>query len=730
MQQHIQNNTKETVMKSPIKTHYRDLRPPKSERMGYLNVIIETLCRTRFPIPVDSYGNVSSCPSAAFENGFSGKVNANGAVSWGKAVIGDPTHELNGWPAFYAACNNMTLPKALCELAQMYNLNFDNPLEVSKFDMIGLMNNNFNEPLVEVAYDIDGELARCEEILHIKQPHKGTLYLLAIIATQSGKAMHLPLYRINTERSASNCWGFYPHDIPISELDMLEKHQKAKVIVTDDAWVAHQINIMLGYLGYKGLVATSIWAGTNRIAKYDYVPLQGRHIVYVPTLHRDAIIAGLELRDKLIDEGVADFRFVLRPFANGSDMVEQTRRECGDTACDYALIVSRREILCLLDDITNAWDFKRYKRYCEEEGFTQTEQPVEMKPQFFNSTARLGAEGNNGTAIASLNFDQLLAPEHITVVAGDSDAGKSLFAKTLAVAIAEGVEAFTIKAGTKRPVCIINLEQSQEGASAYSARACAALGLTNTPENLQERAERSAEPVEGLPPFDLDDRRWQDFIKDQVTPGCVLILDNLLSGTTKGVSHARSPQSLVRFADELRNSGVSLVVVHHLGKDGTPMGSTALESLAQNLILIYREDIAEGYEGGVNARLVFKKIKSYPPYRDKEFDLRLPYAEEGDKGGPWVFEDRNGKGQIEVGPQDIQAPNVDRPNVAGMSPVRRDAIIQAHKSGRVAKKDLVKNGYKGATAKDNLSALVNEGFLIRNGSGKSTYYTLSDKATR
>jgi hypothetical protein len=565
------------------------------------------------------------------------------------------------------------------------------------------------------------------ERIPITYPRTDAQYFLGIWKTDCGKVVHYPYFNaVEDDRGGSprSQWGFSPERIPLSELSVLERHQSATVIVTDDAWLAWWINRLL-HIFYEGthekLVATAFWAGVCRLSNYALSPLQGRDVVYIPTLHKESLAVGVELNARLESIGVESFRVLMKPFANSEAEIEAARTECGNYACDNALVVSNANCLRMLDEIPRAWSIDRFKRFCQQERLIelQEQEVKELNTSLFRSAADINAEDNGEIHDGGLTFGNIFAPSNITVIVGGSDVGKSVFARTLAVAIADNKGAFGIEASGHRDVYILNAEQDHQKTNAYTKRAMSALGIIEIPKRLFDRPDLSMSNPDGLGPLNILDLKWQEAIFATISFGSVLFIDNILSTSHKGLNHPNVAQQIRHFAKRLQEKHVSLVIIHHTGKDSEPMGSAALESLCQNFILMHPVETRVGFEGGVNAQITFRKIKGHPLYKGKVIRTYLKYSDTCEDHLPWVLEEVDNGGLNDVTPS---TPPREKPNIAGLHEIEQDALLHAYEHGRVTRKEVKAKGYNDETVKDHLQRLADLGMLIRHGAGRGVFY--------
>lgn len=711
-----------------MKTKSRDLSFDVGHDRALAESVVEQFSKLKRPVFVPQYDPTSSPnPYAAFykqplaDGVHSAQVSHLGEVSWACSGSGVQTRIGEGWLPLYASVEGLSRVEALCRLMQRFDIDQGGLLERSHEDVVKpFEERGCHIPAKEI--ELFGEQVSFVDQLYVRNALGDAELAVAIGATSSREVVHLPYYlagHVSDPYRANgvSCWGFPTKRTPLYGLEVLENSPGAGVVLVDDLWLASELNKVFKETG-DGLVALAFWTGCSRILDCNYKPLMGRDVVYIPTLNRDAIKAGIILRERLKDSKVAEFRVLMRPWTFVKRLENFNMEECGEYACQNAVTFSRREAYCLADDIEDAWEFKRFKHYCVQVGFLEEETHGHVSEMFRSVVGQQRTSSKQ-----ELAFDQLLHPSQTMCVVGDSDTGKSLFVKTLAVAIAEGKSVFGIKASAPRRVYLLNIEQHQETACAYLDRVCDALGLDSAPENLFERAELESDLPGWKTSIGFQNENWHREVLAAVAPGSVLIIDNLLAASEKSIGHSGVAQKMMRFSKQLADKMVSLVLVHHTGKNGNPMGSKGLENLAQSFLLIHRTEVKKGFEGGVNALISFRKIKSFPPYRGKQFDLRLEYSDVLGEGGPWVFEEIEGGESSSHEERAVEASSTP-PDVAGLSPIQTDILTLAQKNGRVTRKELREEGHKDATVKENLAKLVSGGKLLKEGVGKATHYRL------
>jgi len=142
----------------------------------------------------------------------------------------------------------------------------------------------------------------------------------------------------------------------------------------------------------------------------------------------------------------------------------------------------------------------------------------------------------------------------------------------------------------------------------------------------------------------------QKFFEQQISahnPN-VVIFDNLLSLADGVWNSAEKAKSMFDWFRALASKyKVAVVYCHHTGKDGKTFGSSALESLSQNVILIRgREYLYKrspslfpqfGETPGCLCEITFKKMKAFPSLLGKKKTIFLDYHEETPTfGNQWL----------------------------------------------------------------------------------------------
>jgi hypothetical protein len=277
-----------------------------------------------------------------------------------------------------------------------------------------------------------------------------------------------------------------------------------------------------------------------------------------------------------------------------------------------------------------------------------------------------------------------------------------------------------MSASQARNVYSINAEQDFHKSDIYTTRSMAALGIKETPARFYDYPELSMPTPEGLGPLDVLNADWQDYIFEEVAPGSVLIIDNLLAASGKELNHPSTAREIKKYAGRLLKKEVALIIIHHTGKDGKAMGSDALKGLAQNLIMVHQAETRNGFQGGVNALVTFEKFKGYPLYKGKQFRAHLEYTDTETEGTPWVFEG------IDTTSEEVPATTQRKPDVAGLHKIQQAAIHHAFEHGHVTRSDLVDMGFKTESVKKHLAKLVEEKWLNLHKEGRSSYYIYRD----
>lgn len=210
--------------------------------------------------------------------------------------------------------------------------------------------------------------------------------------------------------------------------------------------------------------------------------------------------------------------------------------------------------------------------------------------------------------------------------------GKSMFAMTLALAVAGGGEVFGWTCSEPRKVLYIDGEMHIQ--------------------DLQERAVLLAKTVEGSPDADavgqnlkLFARQYQDGgdfldlaeqkgrdellkLLDDEGPIDLLILDNLSTlATIADENAAASFDPILKLLMELKRRGVATILVHHAGKSRTKNDFRGSSKLATTFEVItglkHLDEAAKVTAWGTGFTLQWDKFRSKPDERVGQMDVKL-----------------------------------------------------------------------------------------------------------
>ncbi len=719
-----------------LKNHNKEFKLSGRDTLFFLKNMINTIIDV-------VYGYLPEKPGWAVHENYSfnkSKVieyRANGIIHGVIPWDNHGTHRTDiDYVDLYSKMENISIPESIQQLALKLKINHKLPLEHQNVVSI----KNFVESPMDWIQLADERATRTNS-LPIAKPHGGNYYLIDIYKTESGKVIHYPLCNRLDTPNAQNpvlIHGFCPKNIPLSGLNLLEKYRTAKVLLVDDIYLAHEINTLFswGSENAPDVVAVSVWAGTSRIHDYNFTPLYGRDVIFLPTLSKESIVAGIKLKEMLDRAVIESFKVLMTPVHDETWDRNACKISCGEYAVEKAIKVTTSNILILRDDLKVAWKFKRYKKYLEDEGLIESNSADTKPSSCFRSVNQIMESAKKEGTGLSRSLDNILAPGKLSVFVGDTDTGKTMLMRGLSVAVATENSFLTLEKGQKRNVYIINFELNDQESSAYTLRTKAAFNI-DFQQNLDvyDWILQGTELPEEVTSTDVLDKSMQDYILKNIEPNSIVIFDNLLASSTRDINRKEVAQELIEFVRRLQNKMAALIIVHHTGKKkgkkSEAMGTSALKSLAQNYITLH--EVEGPCNGGVNTKLTFEKIKSYPKLKGEEFQVRLPYAEPGEQGGPWEF--------ISMENQDIerQAPAPTdsvteaeepekhptlKPDTAGLPKIQQEALNIAYENGRITKKDLMDAGHKEGTVKDNLKQLTDAGKLRQNETGRRTFYTL------
>lgn len=222
-----------------------------------------------------------------------------------------------------------------------------------------------------------------------------------------------------------------------------------------------------------------------------------------------------------------------------------------------------------------------------------------------------------------------LRAKDLAMIFGYRGLGKTRIALAMAVAIAAGGKFLRWQAPRSRPVLYVDGELPTEVLQEMLDSTIRALKL-DPGDNLRLLAADQQEL--GLP--SLTEKSGQDLIEGARDRADLLILDNISTLCRGGEENAAEDwQSVQDFLLRLRRQGVSVLLVHHAGKNGGQRGTSKREDVLDSVISLERP---RGYNPRDGLRVVvgFDKARGAYGQAVEPFEAQL----RDDKAGPvWAI---------------------------------------------------------------------------------------------
>lgn len=319
-------------------------------------------------------------------------------------------------------------------------------------------------------------------------------------------------------------------------------------------------------------------------------------------------------------------------------------------------------------------------------------------------------------------LERLLFPGELSACIGETHSGKTMFAYTLSLGLACGVDVFCFSSTGKRPVLYIDAETT--GQKAMENLSQLAKGYKCGLEELERNFKHySIKDQSGLITSLMDEKSRQQIEKIiEETNIKVVVFDNLLT-LTSGVIQA--PAKWVDLSSWFKNLAakynVAVLFVHHLGKDGNLLGLSQIESTTRNIFTISKSTNNIQNQPGCLMNLAIEKNKEYPAldgFRATYF-LELPNAG-SDMGTPWRKIEDN---QTELPDGSPSKTKYVYDNLFSLDVNK--ILEQLHKGRELSKKEVMDLlDCSDSTALNRLKSLLEKQKIDRRGEGPSTKYVL------
>lgn len=279
-----------------------------------------------------------------------------------------------------------------------------------------------------------------------------------------------------------------------------------------------------------------------------------------------------------------------------------------------------------------------------------------------------------------LILDPWLENQSLCMIYAKRGVGKTQVSLGIAYAVANGGSFLCWNAPVPREVLFVDGEMS-------------ASDLKNrlTQLNVMYGTEKTKKPLNIITPDlqdhgtpDISTREGQSQIEEHITPETALIiLDNIATLSKSGDENdADDWQPIQEWFLRLRAQGLSVLFIHHAGKNGEQRGTSARED-ALNIVIHLQESNDHRPEDGASFTVRFTKTRHLTGDAIKSFNASLVTKEDGItewkiSGGPIDIDTKirklkdSGKNQSEI----ARELNVDRSTISR----RIRQIVQSEKS--------------------------------------------------
>jgi hypothetical protein len=233
-------------------------------------------------------------------------------------------------------------------------------------------------------------------------------------------------------------------------------------------------------------------------------------------------------------------------------------------------------------------------------------------------------------------WDDLITSWYLTFIWGVSNAGKSLVAVQIVIAIMTCTDAFGIFSISKRLVAYLDGEIGSD----FKRRCLQLLKGNVKAQELLRQYLRVLPPSSGINL--LDDACAEEIVSNLLEMKAqVLVIDNIFALAPAAVNS--NVKKLFSFIHKVKQAGIAVIIIHHSGKDGaTYKGPAELQSLSQNVIKLEGRDqlVEQGTlspevkkacnAGGAVTKITVEECKAAPLLEQKTAIYHLP------KGGVWT----------------------------------------------------------------------------------------------
>lgn len=475
----------------------------------------------------------------------------------------------------------------------------------------------------------------------------------------------------------------------------IEDNSNAQIILTEDLDLAIALNKLIAdsaFLNKHEWVATSWYGGHALFENLNLYCLQDRKVIFLSEApcHATTLKSYKKTLNKAGPESLLYSEVLFTPPAEQHDTIPFFDLR----STESALIMHAIQQHCI--------PFGKAKGKCSYNNAGST---IATFGKSLDEILSEPTEHRDGTPV---RLNELIQPNNLTVIYGATETGKTFVAQSIALALASGNALWNFAGGTRRNVVYFDAESSLEALQNRIQRLQHIVGNETSRINFYHKSDCIELGV------DLRENEARKKLLDVIPEKSVVVFDNLLSLSGKEITHGNSWNNLQEFFNKLATRKVSVILIHHEGKNGTAKGSSNITSLAQVVMHLTKSEQTD--DSGIAIRVEFEKCKTPGTLSGESFDAMLSKSDTSS----WKVTNSS-----PVLSTSTPTPNeVEMPNMRGLTLDEQTIINQAITHGaHFSRKDAeIWLNKKSSSTNNILNSLCDNGMLEKLGTGKATKY--------
>lgn len=455
----------------------------------------------------------------------------------------------------------------------------------------------------------------------------------------------LPATRVEKDGKPTLRIGTAPVPARLFARDQMVQTESATVLFCQDTRIAMKLSRIADetrLLENHGIIISGCYGGATAFPALKFNDLVRHDVVLLPESTREALIDASKWAERCEKAGAKSVRIYSWPVIAGGDPVAAEATIRAQWKKDLWAQSVRIEDIELpskfaLDLKAKSIPASDYPEWLKDNGLISAApddmREIKKKIQFLSFDDL--PDGLEQPDIPT--WDDLITAWYLTFIWGVSNAGKSLIAVQIVIAIMTGADAFGIFSISRRLVCYLDGEIGGD----FKKR-CLQLLKGNV-----EAQELLNKNLRVLPPSSdinlLDDACAADIISNLLEMKAqVLVIDNIFALAPGAVNG--NVKKLFSFIYKAKQAGIAVIIIHHSGKDGTTYkGPAEIQSLSQNVIKLEgRDQLVEQVDlstevknacnaGGAVTKITVEECKAALILEQKSAIYHLP------KGGVWTY---------------------------------------------------------------------------------------------